>query len=171
MTKNERYTGIDTIIWDWNGTLLDDVGICIESINLLLQARGLPLLEKKRYLEIFTFPVKEYYQKAGFDFTVEPFETPAAEFMSLYYNLLPEARLFPCAGEVLQQLKDAGYRQIIVSAMEHDSLEQSLKDKGIYHYFYGVYGINDIYAHSKADVAGAMFKENGLHPEQCIFGR
>ncbi len=168
MTKREHYNGINTIIWDWNGTLLDDVDICIKSINILLQARGLPLLDKKRYLEIFTFPVKEYYRKAGFDFSVEPFETPASEFMSLYYNFLPEADLFPCAGEVLQQLKDTGYRLVVVSAMEHDSLVQSLKDKRIYHYFQGVYGINDIYAHSKTEVARAMFSELGFQSSQCL---
>ena len=62
------------IIWDWNGTLLDDVELCINSMNLLLKERNLQALTIDRYREIFTFPVKEYYQKAGFNFKTENFE-------------------------------------------------------------------------------------------------
>ena len=55
-----------TIIWDWNGTLLDDVDISIAATNMLLEERGLPLLDKKRYQEVFDFPVKDYYARIGF---------------------------------------------------------------------------------------------------------
>ena len=65
---------INTIIWDWNGTLLDDVDICIDIINELLSIRNQQPLTRSRYREIFTFPVKDYYSKAGFDFTQEPFD-------------------------------------------------------------------------------------------------
>ncbi|MCK4288095.1 MAG: HAD hydrolase-like protein, partial [Bacteroidales bacterium] len=62
---------IKTIIWDWNGTLLNDIDICINSINILLEHRNIENLTKEIYKEIFTFPVKDYYSKAGFDFTKE----------------------------------------------------------------------------------------------------
>ena len=62
------------IIWDWNGTLLDDVDIVIDCMNSLLKKRNLPLLHVDKYKDIFTFPVKDYYSQLGFDFTTEPFE-------------------------------------------------------------------------------------------------
>ena len=62
---------IKHIIWDWNGTLLDDCWLCVESINKLLLKRGLPLIDKEKYLDIFCFPVEDYYIKLGFDFEKE----------------------------------------------------------------------------------------------------
>lgn len=59
---------IKHIIWDWNGTLLDDVGLSLEAINIVLARYNLPPLRKERYLEIFTFPVIEYYRELGFNF-------------------------------------------------------------------------------------------------------
>ena len=32
------------VIWDWNGTLLDDVGHAVATMNTLLAPRGLPPL-------------------------------------------------------------------------------------------------------------------------------
>ena len=57
----------ESIIWDWNGTLLNDVRIAIDSINYLLLDRKLVPLTLERYLEVFTFPVQNYYEQIGFD--------------------------------------------------------------------------------------------------------
>jgi phosphoglycolate phosphatase len=35
------------IVWDWNGTLLDDRWLCIEAINCVLKSRNMPLVSKK----------------------------------------------------------------------------------------------------------------------------
>ena len=45
--------GIRTILWDWNGTLLNDTDICVASINELLQERNLPTLSREEYLQQF----------------------------------------------------------------------------------------------------------------------
>ena len=79
------------IIWDWNGTLLNDVDICVKSMNHLLEKRNLPLLDINRYKTVFGFPVKDYYAKIGFDFTKENFEIPANEYMDWFHFYLPEA--------------------------------------------------------------------------------
>ena len=52
------------IVWDWNGTLLDDRWLCIEAINIVLRSRGMPLVSNKNYRDVFCFPVIEYYEKA-----------------------------------------------------------------------------------------------------------
>lgn len=140
------------IIWDWNGTLIDDTDICVTCMNHVLGKRGIELLNKKRYREIFTFPVKDYYLKAGIDFKKEAFEIPAMEFINLYYENLHAADLFPCVEEVLIDFKQRGYFQAVLSAMEHESLETSIKDKGIFSYFDAITGINDHYAHSKLEI-------------------
>ena len=51
---------ITTIVWDWNGTLLDDVELCMTSINRLLQEHHLPQLDHEHYQRVFQFPIIEY---------------------------------------------------------------------------------------------------------------
>ena len=60
-----KYTNI---IWDWNGTLLNDTELSIKCINTLLKRRSLPLLSAEQYREVFGFPIREYYQRIGLDF-------------------------------------------------------------------------------------------------------
>jgi len=137
------------IIWDWNGTLLNDVNICIAAMNIVLNRRNIKAIDKGIYTEIFTFPVKNYYENCGFDFSKEDFEVPAMEFIKLYHEALPQAKLHPCANEVLKHFKTLGLKQFVLSAMEHQSLLKSLKDNGIYNFFEHINGIDNHYAHSK----------------------
>jgi phosphoglycolate phosphatase len=157
------------IIWDWNGTLLNDVELCMRCMNTMLTDRGLPLLDIRRYREIFTFPVKAYYEKAGFDFSREAFEKPAVEFIEKYQEGLPGAPLFKGAIPVLQEMENRGFYQTILSAMEHDSLLDSLKDKDVFRFFNLVNGIGDHYAHSKLEVGQELLeKMHNFSKDQII---
>ena len=52
------------IIWDWNGTLLDDLDVSMDALNSILTKEQLPLvLDKDEYRKYFQFPVIEYYKK------------------------------------------------------------------------------------------------------------
>ena len=75
---------LNHIIWDWNGTLLDDRWLCVDAINKSLLLRNLPVIDENRYLEIFCFPVEKYYLKLGFDFEKEPFTISGSEFIKNY---------------------------------------------------------------------------------------
>ena len=73
------------VVWDWNGTLFDDVALCIQVMNGMLEKRGLPRLAgPEQYRQVFTFPVEEYYKALGFDFGREPFSQLAVEYISEY---------------------------------------------------------------------------------------
>ena len=108
------------------------------------------------YRDIFTFPVKDYYQEAGFDFGKEDFEKPAMEFISLYYKAIHQAKLFSCIESVLTSFQKKGLRQLVLSAMEHDNLVSSLKSKGIFKFFSKVSGMTNHYAHSKLEIGQAL---------------
>jgi len=150
---------INTIIWDWNGTLLNDTDICIESMNLLLQKRNHPVLTKDRYREIFTFPVRNYYIKAGFNFESEPFDIIALEFMDLYFSRLPKANIFSEAGQVLSIFQQRKITQVLISAMEHEALVNSVKEKALFKFFNYISGIQDHFAAGKTENAKKIVKE------------
>ena len=62
---------IKYIIWDWNGTLIDDAWLFVEIMNEELKERMLPQINIQDYRQHFTFPVKKYYERLGFDFQKE----------------------------------------------------------------------------------------------------
>ena len=100
---------ITTVIWDWNGTLLDDVELCMESINRLLREHRLPQLDHERYQRVFQFPIIEYYRKAGFDFEQESFESLAHRYMSYYQPRSLSCSLYEHAQDALAHLRDKGF--------------------------------------------------------------
>ena len=62
----------DYVLWDWNGTLLDDLALNLSVENELLRRRGLfERADKDYYLEHFGFPIIEFYRALGFDFSKE----------------------------------------------------------------------------------------------------
>jgi phosphoglycolate phosphatase len=162
---------IKVVIWDWNGTLLDDVGICIDAINVLLQKRNLPCLDIARYREIFTFPVQSYYEKAGFDFSKESFDIPAFEFIELYRKMLRNASLHADVRFVLGYFKNKKYRQFILSVMEQEFLQESIETQGIASFFERIRGISNHFGASKIDIARDLVTGLSLPPDQvCLIG-
>ncbi len=159
---------LNHIIWDWNGTLLDDIDLCIVTINKMLSKRKLPQLTKETYREIFTFPVKKYYEKAGFDFTTEDWNIAAHEFIYEYLAEVNNCKLTPWAKELLSFFKLQGYKQTIISAMEHDELVKSVDHLNISTYFNHIGGINNHLASSKVENAMKYFSENAINPRQAL---
>lgn len=156
------------IIWDWNGTLLDDIDICISCINSLLRDRKKQELNKIRYRDIFEFPVKDYYLKAGFDLTSEAFVKLAMQFIDLYYSHLSEANLFLEVEKVLLSFKKLGFHQSVLSAMENQNLIMSLKEKGVKHYFDSIAGIEDHFAESKVEIGKELIKKLPFSVEEIV---
>ena len=158
----------NTIIWDWNGTLLDDLELSLGATNTLLRDRNLPTLSVERYKEIFKFPVIDYYKEAGFDFEKEPFEIPARQYMDLYHEGEPETRLFPDVVETLTYFKNNSYRQIVLSAMEDGNLNKMIRNAGISDFFDGIFGIKDDYAREKVTIGKQVIRNLNLNPGECL---
>jgi len=163
-----KINNIKAIVWDWNGTLLNDIDICIKCINQLLSKRNKKTLTKEIYTDIFTFPVKDYYQLAGFDFEEEEFEKPAMEFINLYHENLPNSGLHKSVITILNIIKNKNIPQYILSAMEHESLVKSLKYTGIYDYFVDIKGIDNHYAHSKLEMGIDLLKRIDIKKSEIL---
>lgn len=159
---------IKSIIWDWNGTLLNDVLISINSVNQLLAYRNLAFLTRDRYLDVFTFPVREYYEKIGFNFGNEAFEATAHQFIEIYNKAVQGCSLQNDAIPVLDFIKNCGLKQYILSAMEQSLLEETLIHNNISSFFEGIYGLDNKYATSKIDTGINLIEKNNLHPDHAL---
>lgn len=160
---------IKHLIWDWNGTLFNDVDLGVSIINNLLKNNNLPSITCKKYRNIFTFPVYEYYQKAGFDFNKTSFEILGRMFMEQYEKRKFEMNLFEGAREILQYAKDKGIKQSVLSAYKHDTLLEVLQHYNILQFFENVSGLDNIYAGSKERLGLELRKKINLNREEILF--
>ena len=95
---------IQHIIWDWNGTLVDDAWIFVRLMNEELRNRQLPLINTQTYRKKFTFPVKKYYENLGFDFQKESFEGVGYNFIQKYKKIKHKPLLYSETIEVLTKI-------------------------------------------------------------------
>jgi phosphoglycolate phosphatase len=159
---------ITGVIWDWNGTLLDDIRLCVAIMNGMLEKRRLPLLSESGYKNVFSFPVSDYYQKIGFDFAEEPFEIPAIEFIARYNEKLLGCGLHEDAMAILKYFQASGIRQFVLSAMHQEVLDECLKHQNISHYFEHVSGLDNHFAASKTENGKALIAELKLDAAQLV---
>jgi phosphoglycolate phosphatase len=150
---------IKHIIWDWNGTLLNDSWLSIKAINILLLKYGLPAIEKDKYLEIFTFPVIKYYENLGFDFDKTSFSIIGTEFIKEYTFRMYEAKMQDGARETLNYFHEIGITQSLLSAAKQQMLEDLIKFHKLGKYFIKISGLTDHYANSKVNAGKAWIKE------------
>ncbi|GHU67098.1 putative phosphatase [Clostridia bacterium] len=159
---------ITTVIWDWNGTLLDDVDACIDTENTLLSARGMLLIDKARYREIFTFPVIEYYRSCGFTFENETYEAVSDEYVAGYMERNKSCGLFGDAVSALESLRQAGLVQILLTASHEDMLLEQLKAFDIERYFDAMIAQRDAFAVGKTGSARQFMSERGINPREAV---
>ena len=142
----------DYILWDFNGTLLNDVDICVDCLNTLLANHGMKSKTKEEYRNIFTFPIKEYYARAGFDFDKVDYNTLAHEWTD-YYKSRTDLVLFDGAEKTLKAIAEKGIEQSIVSASEINALFEQTRILGIDGCFSEMLGLDNIHARSKEALA------------------
>lgn len=148
----KKYTHV---IWDFNGTILDDVEIGIESVNLMLSARGLKTIDSvEEYRHAFGFPIIDYYRSLGFDFEKEDYYTVLApEWVNNYLERVPRTRAFDGVEDTLKAVRKLGLVQVLLSASEVEQLTGQLCGLGLDGYFSEIVGLDNIHAGSKKDNA------------------
>jgi phosphoglycolate phosphatase len=152
-------SNFEHIIWDWNGTLLDDTSLCLTIINGLLKKKNLKTLSLEDYRHIFDFPVKNYYVKAGFDFSSYTFNEVGKEWMDEYEIRKGETILFEGAKEVLEYISSHEIEQSILSAYSLHTLIEIINQHGLSKYFKYVTGLDHIYATSKLAIGKELISK------------
>lgn len=153
-------------IWDFNGTIFDDVNASIISVNTLLKERGLPTLDTlESYRDVFDFPIVDYYRRVGFDFDKEPYDVIAPLWVELYLENSKQSGLFPDVISTLDFFEHNRVKQSVISASELGMLTKQLRQLGIYSRFDEVMGIDNIYAESKLSLAKDWKRR---HPQEKV---
>lgn len=159
---------IDTIIWDWNGTLLDDVDVNVKIINRLLSKRNLSELDLAAYKEIFCFPVKHFYHQIGVDLEKESIEEISVEYHTLYKSYEKDIRLNTDTVFILDAIREKGIDQYILSASGKDDLLRLVDHFGLTGKFEKIYGADNICATGKIGIGQILIQENQINPNRTL---
>ena len=156
------------VIWDYNGTIIDDAWIAVKAENVVLKEHGFPEIDMEFYLRECEMPIENFYNKI-YDFTVCDFSEVAASFMKNYDLLAPQGKPFPEVVTAVKRLSEKGVRQGVISGFETSRLVNSLKAFGLDGYFEFMSGSDDTSCGSKSERAAAVIKRFGYDPKQTLF--
>lgn len=164
------------VVWDWNGTLLDDVPLLVASANAALAAAGGRPITLAEYRATFTRPIQRFYEVL-LDRSITEQEWQAIDdaFHETYDRLVPSVALAPDAHEALDAVGKHGRTQSLLSMLRHDHLEPSVRALGLDRYFLRVDGLRGegggnkaphLAAHLEAVAAAAT--NGALRPHEVL---
>lgn len=156
------------ILWDWNGTLLDDRQLALSVVNSILVKRGLSPISVSTYLQLFTHPVMDFYREIGLGPGVMTVQEIASEFVSGYESGCHTCHLQLGAKQALQSFQHAGLKQSILSASHAQALKRFVMQFGVGEYFDALIGLDDHYAHSKLEQGMRWLKNQPFHPGDVL---
>ncbi|MFO7548242.1 MAG: HAD family hydrolase [Acidimicrobiia bacterium] len=130
------------VVWDWNGTLFDDLHVVVEAVNGGLSAAGRPPITLDDYRDHYTRPVKVFYDRLfGREVTVEEWQGLDRRFHEGYRELLGRARLTSDAETALETVAASGVSQSLLSMFPHEELVPLVARLGIARFFDRIDGL------------------------------
>ncbi|SJZ40107.1 HAD family hydrolase [Anaerorhabdus furcosa] len=158
------------MIWDWNGTLLNDAECCFHVLNDLCKKRNLKQLKSvDEYRSIFCFPVIRVYQQLGFDFEKESFEDLSIEYTQGYQATYLKYPLHLQAIDCLQNNIENGIMNVLLSASQIDILKKQATEYKCDQYFQEILGLDNIYAHSKVELAKDFISKSNIQASDVVW--
>ena len=156
------------VIWDWNGTLFNDVDLCADIMNNLMMRSNLGTISVDEYREVFTFPVKKYYELLGHDVNEENWEKISHEFINEYEERKFEQTIYPDARIVLGKINELGISQSVLSAYSQHTLEDLIEHFKLTEYFIRLVGLDNIYAAGKLENGKNWMNELGFRNGEVL---
>lgn len=159
---------IKHIFFDFNGTLINDVDLCLELLNNLLSEQKKPSVDINKYKEIFTFPIKDYYIAAGIDLQMNSFDDLSIKFINEYQPRSLECGLFSDVIPTIKKLKAESIHTYILSASEKNNLVEQCKFYNLLPLFDEILGIDNIHAGGKVSLALDFMKKTNINPNEAL---
>ncbi|MDY2746901.1 MAG: HAD hydrolase-like protein [Bacilli bacterium] len=149
----------DYLVLDFNGTIIDDVDLCLNILNHLLEERNYKKVSLEEYKHIFTFPIKKYYINAGFNLEKYSFTSISSEFISLYQKASLNCKLYEGINELIDKCNNNEVKVVLLSASQIDNLKEQTDHFGLSEKFEAILGTSTIEAASKVEIGKNYFKD------------
>lgn len=150
------------LIFDWSGTLVDDLGPVIEATNAVLGKYSLPPLDRENFRRSFRLPYREFYSEVLPDVPLEELE---AHFRPAFDAAVTPVTILPHAREKLEWCAALGIRTFVLTSMDTAAFERQMDDFGLRGLFEATYsGVID-----KRDLIHQLLANHSLNPEETAF--
>jgi phosphoglycolate phosphatase len=161
---------IESIIWDWNGTILDDVDNNVNAVNMILRKRNLATISKEEYRKKIKIPIKLFYNDIGLE-TENPeiYNLITTEYWK-HYNMGYKnyTRINNSIKNILNILNKTGIKNYLLSATQHDELMKQVEIKDMGKYFKEIIGNNNSEVKNKLDKAKELIEIENIKVDNTI---
>lgn len=173
MTKNGTLhpprRAVDHVVFDWNGTLIDDCALAVATVNVLRAERRMARITQEQYRRSFRFPISAFYRDMGFAVDAGAFSALMAQYLALFDARVDDCPLHAGALAVVERLRAAGVGVHILSASRHETLVRSLGARGLSRAFDRVAGLRDSLASDKVGLGRALAGDLGADPRRVLY--
>jgi phosphoglycolate phosphatase-like HAD superfamily hydrolase len=131
------------VIWDWNGTLLDDVAAVLEATTVTFRQAGIQVeVTGETYRRTFTRPIRVFYERLlGRPIGYDEWVRLDHAFHLEYARLDERSTLAAGAREVLDEIRELGWSQSVCSMLPEEYLLPAVERQGIAHHFVRIDGL------------------------------
>ena len=153
---------IRNVIFDWSGTLVDDLPAVWRASNHALEQAGVPAMSLEQFRRDFRLPARDFYVER-----VPKEALPELErwFLDGFRQVQDTVTPLPHAREFLEFCRQHGLRTFLLSAVHPALFAQQEQASGFGPFFDKTY----LGAHDKKDLIGRILVENSLDPAQTVF--
>tara|TARA_B100001769_G_C21815623_1_gene443586 strand:- start:41 stop:685 length:645 start_codon:yes stop_codon:yes gene_type:complete len=158
----------DCIVWDWNGTIVNDAWVFVDVMNFFLKMKGLPKTSLDDYKKNFGFPIQNYWKTLGFKFNNKEFNLLNKSFIEEYQKRIFLPKLQPGIVDLIKKINRFKIKQFVLSASENSLLHKSVGFYKINSLFEDIVGVDNLNAVGKISLAKVLFKKNNLHLNKTL---
>lgn len=157
------------VVWDWNGTLLDDLPVVVEAVNLSMGRLGMPPIDEDGYRDHFTRPVRAFYDSLfGRPISDEEWDQLNEGFHTEYFARVDGAALTVDTVVALDAAASLGWGQSLLSMSPQDWLEHVVSSKGVAERFLLIDGLSGATGGLKAQHMEEHVQALDIHPERVV---
>jgi phosphoglycolate phosphatase-like HAD superfamily hydrolase len=142
---------LDHVVWDWNGTILDDNDAVVTAVNTVCAAFGRDAIDLPYLRSIYRRPLLDCYRELlRRDLSAADWATIDRTYHHAYRELLSMTRLAPGIPDELHRWADRGGSQSLLSMWFHDELVPLVTEHGLAALFTRIDGLRvDVGGHGK----------------------
>jgi len=131
------------VVWDWNGTLLDDAAAVIQATSAAFAAAGLAVeVTEASYRHHFTRPIPLFYERLlGRPVGPDEWIRLDRAFHDEYARVDARCSLREGAAAALEEVRRRGWTQSVCSMLPHTHLLPAVERQGIASYFVRIDGL------------------------------
>jgi len=153
---------IRNIIFDWSGTLVDDLPAVLKASNFVLTQSGKAEMSLAEFRAEFALPFKKFYDRHTPHIPMDQLEAWFhAEFRQAQHSVVE----LPHAREFLEFCRAKKFRTFLLSTVHGDYFKEQCRDNGFDAFLEKPY--TDVW--DKREKIHEILAENNLSPDETLF--